>query len=455
MPEYKYRGMLKNGKIVRGIMSATTRHEIINNMKKSRIQPIQIKQVKKKLVSESKKKIEQAKLAKIQSDVEIKRRDALRKKAAQNARKNKIGNKLDIDIDIDLGFNKPKPKDILVFTNGLYVLKKAKFNNINALESLYNSTKNPKLQDIVEDILIGVESGSAINEMMAQYPKVFPPLYVNFVRVGEESGSLDTALLHARDYMESEMKLKKQIRGILLPKILMFILIWVLLIAALLFGAPLIENVYEMFGVDKQLPALTLWAISFAKALIKYWYIILILIAAIFAVIKVYLSTSIGRYEWDKLKIKMPVIGTLNLNIITNKFFKAMLLNLRNGQRIQESLESAKAVTNNYYFLSLIETAKNNLQAGGSWIEPFEADKAFPPMATEMLKVGMQSDLVEMMDKVDAYIQQEIDESIQRTVKLLPDITYAVVGVVLIFFVLTVMVPLIDVYMGGFLLEGL
>lgn len=449
MPEYKYRGMLRNGKIVRGIMSATTRHDIIKNMKKSRIQPIQIKQVKKKLVSESKKKIEQAKLAKIQGDVERKRREELRKKANQNVRRNKLGN------GIDIVNGKPKPKDVLIFTNGLYVLKKAKFNNIASLESLYNSTRNPKLKDIVEDILIGVESGSAINEMMAQYPKVFPPLYVNFVRVGEESGSLDTALLHARDYMESEMKLKKQIRGILLPKILMFIFIWILLIVALLFGAPLIENVYEMFGVDKQLPAATQWAISFAKALIKYWYVIVLLIAAIFAIIKVYLSTSIGRYEWDKLKIKTPVIGTLNLNIITNKFFKAMLLNLRNGQRIQESLESAKAVTNNYYFLSLIETGKNNLQAGGSWIDPFEADNAFPPMAVEMLKVGMQSDLVEMMDKVEAYIQQEIDESIQKTVKLLPDVTYAIVGVVLIFFVITVMVPLIDVYMGGFLLEGL
>lgn len=449
MPEYKYRGMLRNGKIVRGIMSAKTRHDIIDNMKKSRIQPIQIKAVKKKLVSESKKKIEHNKLAKIQGDVERKRKEDLRKKADQNARKGKWGK------EINFNLSAPKPKDVLVFTNGLYVLKKAKFNNITSLESLYNSTKNPKLKDIVEDILIGVEAGSSINEMMALYPKVFPPLYVNFVKVGEESGSLDTALLHARDYMESEMKLKKQIRGILLPKILMFIAIWILMIVALLFGAPLIEDVYEMFGVDKQLPAVTLWAISFSKALIKYWYIIVLLIVAVIVMIKAYLSTSIGRYEWDKLKIKMPVIGTLNLNIITNKFFKAMLLNLRNGQRIQESLESAKAVTNNYYFLSIVETGKNNLQAGGSWIEPFEADRAFPVMATEMLKVGMQSDLVEMMDKVEVYIQQEIDESIQRTVKLLPDVTYALVGVVLIFFVITVMVPLIDVYMGGFLLEGL
>ena len=203
------------------------------------------------------------------------------------------------------------------------------------------------------------------------------------------------------------------------------------------------------------MPAATIWALNFSKELIKYWYIVVLFIAAIYAVFKLYTSTSIGRYEWDKFKIKIPVIGTLNLNIITSKFFKAMLLNLRNGQRIQESLESAKSVTSNYYFLSLVETGKNQLQAGGSWIDPFEADKAFPIMAVEMLKIGMQSDLVEMMDKVEEYISQEINESIQKTIKVLPDVTYVFVGIVLIFFVIVVMVPLMDVYMGGFLMEGM
>lgn len=450
MAEYKYRGMLRNGKILRGIMPARNRHEVIVKLKQSRVQPIKVKVVKRQLVSESKKKIDQNRLAKIQQDVE--RQKSYSK---QRRSRNTSGNKfLDI-LTTDISFGGVKTKDVLTFTNSLYVLKKAKFNNVAAFESLFNSTENKKLQDIVEDILIGVEAGATIHEMMARYPKVFPPLYVNFVRVGEESGSLDSALLHARDYMESSMKLKKQIRGILLPKVLMFVFILAAMIVALLFGTPLIQNVYDMFGVDKELPVATQVAIKFSKALVKYWYVVVATIVGIFVAFKVYISSSIGRYQWDKLKIKVPVIGKLNLNIITNKFFQAMLLNLKNGMRIQESLETSKSVTDNYYFLSLIETAKNNLQAGGSWIEPFEADKAFPPMAIEMLKIGMESDLVEMMDKVSEYIEQEIAESIQKTIKVLPEITYIFVGIVLVFFVITVMVPLIDVYMGGFLLETL
>lgn len=450
MPEYKYRGMLRNGKILRGIMTARNRHDVIVKLKKTRVQPIMVKSVKKQLVSESKKKIDQKKLAQIQQDVE-------KQKSYSKERRPKNNNKTGIlsMLTSDISFGSVKPKDVLTFTNSLYVLKKAKFNNVAAFESLFNSTENKKLQDIVEDILIGVESGATIHEMMARYPKVFPALYVNFVRVGEESGSLDAALLHARDYMESNMKLKKQIKGILLPKILMFVFIVAAMVVALLFGAPLIQNVYDMFGVDKELPAATQVAIKFSQALVDYWYIALAAIAVIFVAFKMYLATSIGRYQWDKFKIKAPVFGTLMLNIITNKFFQAMLLNLKNGMRIQESLETSKSVTDNYYFLSLVETGKNNLQAGGSWIEPFEADKAFPPMAIEMLKIGMEADLVEMMDKVSEYIEQEINESIQKTIKVLPEISYVFIGIVLVFFVITVMVPLMDVYMGGFLFEAL
>lgn len=450
MPEYKYRGMLRNGRILRGVMMAKNRHEVIEKLKQTRVQPIRVKAMKNKVVSESKKKIDYKKLEKIQQDVEKQKLDA-------KARRNKVKDPGSFwgMLSSDISFGSIKEKDVLTLTNSLYILKKAKFNNVAAFESLFNSTQNKKLQDIVEDILIGIEAGASIHQMMAAYPKVFPPLYVNFVKVGEESGSLDTALLHARDYMESSMRLRKQIRGILLPKVLMFVGILIAMMVALLYGTPLIQSVYDMFGVDKELPAATQVAIKISQWIVDYWYIVALVIAGIFALWKLYLRSSIGRYQWDKFKIKVPVFGTLMLNITTSKFFQAMLLNLKNGMRIQESLETSKAVTSNYYFLSLIETGKNNLQAGGSWLEPFEADNAFSPMAIEMLKIGMESDLVEMMDKVSEYIEQEIAESIQKTIKVLPEITYVFVGIVLVFFMITVMVPLIDVYMGGFLFETL
>lgn len=449
MPEFKYRAVLRNGKILRGIISAKTKADVIQMIKTTKMTPISIvaKKIKRPAVKKSKVDIE--KLSKA-VDRNVKKSKLVTLNAKSQQGKSKLAAILTADVSFSKGV---KPKDVLVFTNSLYILKKAKFNNITALESVYNSTENKRLREIVEEIMIGVETGEKIYTTMSKYPNVFPPLYANFVRVGEESGSLDTALEYGRQYMESSMKLKKTIRGILVPKILQFVLITIGMVVALLFGAPLIENVYDMFGVDKELPVATQVAIKISKWIISHWYIVLSVVASIWLLYKLYVSTPIGRYNVDKIKIKFPVFGKLNLNITTNKFFQAMMLNLKNGMRIQDSLEISKSVTNNYYFLALIETGKNNLLSGGSWIEPFEIEGAFTPMTLEMLEVGMKTDLVEMMGKIEEYVEEEINETIAATVKALPEIMYVFIGIVLVFFVITVMMPLIDVYMGGFLFE--
>ena len=134
-----------------------------------------------------------------------------------------------------------------------------------------------------------------------------------------------------------------------------------------------------------------------------------------------------------------------------SNFFQAMLLNIKNGMRINEAISVSKNVTSNYYFLSIVEVAKNRSLAGDSWIVPFQERKIFNPMVSEMLTIGMQTDLPEMMDKVNSYIDIQIEESIGKFTRWLPDVTYAVVGVALIVFVLVVLVPVIEIYMGSFI----
>ena len=147
----------------------------------------------------------------------------------------------------------------------------------------------------------------------------------------------------------------------------------------------------------------------------------------------------------------MPVVGRLINNVTINKFFQAMLLNIKNGMRIQESLEISKNVTSNYYFLSAIEAGKINSLAGESWIEPFNEKNLFNPMVSEMVEIGMKTDLSEMMEKLNEYIKMEIDESLALFVKWLPEVTYVFVGIALIALVITVVVPLTNVYMGSFI----
>ena len=150
----------------------------------------------------------------------------------------------------------------------------------------------------------------------------------------------------------------------------------------------------------------------------------------------------------------MPVFGKLIYAIDFQRIIRALLLNIENGMRIQDALEVAKNVTKNYVMLSMIETSINNILIGASWIEPFEKSGLSSPMITEMLKIGMQTDLAEMMQKLLDYMDIDIQNLLEKVTKAMPQILYAVVGAVLIFFVLVVLVPMLQMYMGSFLFSA-
>lgn len=131
-----------------------------------------------------------------------------------------------------------------------------------------------------------------------------------------------------------------------------------------------------------------------------------------------------------------------------------MQLNLANNAKLQDAMEVSKGTVKNYVILSIVESSQDNLQQGASWVEPFEALSNMPSMVLEMLRIGMETDIVEMIDKIVEYIQDDINITIERTVKVLPEVSTAIMGIVMIAFVVIVLTPIMQVYMGSFLFDA-
>ena len=274
------------------------------------------------------------------------------------------------------------------------------------------------------------------------------------VKVGELSGSLTNSLEQAVKYLDDTEALNKRIRSIMVPNLITFAILIVGLVAGTLVAIPAIQGVFDELGTQDTLPAITLWFADFLDMTITYWYIPVLIIIGIVAGILFYINTPKGKYNFHHFKYKMPIFGELIFALDFARLMKAMLLNLQNGMRIQDAIEVSKSVVKNYVMLSMIETAINNILTGSSWIEPFENSNLAKPMVTEMLKIGMQTDLTEMMEKLVEYMEIDIDAIMAKIMKALPQVVYAIVGVVLIFFVLVVLVPCIQVYMGNFLFSA-
>lgn len=289
---------------------------------------------------------------------------------------------------------------------------------------------------------------------MEYYSNVFPYIYINMIKVGELSGSLTNSLEQAVKYLDDTESLNKKLKSILIPNIVQFVLLLVMLVVGTLFAIPAIQGVFDEVGTDEELPAVTLWFADFIDKVIQYWYIPTFTLLAIVGLIVFYVNTPKGKYNFHYFKYKAPIFGELIFALDFSRLMKAMLLNLQNGMRIQESIEVSKNVIKNYVMLSIIETSINNILMGQSWVEPFEKSGLAKPMITEMLKIGMQTDLTEMMIKLVEYMEIDIDNIMTKIMKALPQVVYAIVGVVLIFFVLVVLVPCVQVYMGNFLFSA-
>lgn len=274
------------------------------------------------------------------------------------------------------------------------------------------------------------------------------------IKVGELSGSLTNALEQAVKYLDESTALTKKVKSILVPNIIQFVGILVLLILGTLIAIPMVQNVFDQVGSKDKLPAITLWFSDVLNQIIEYWYIPTFIILAIVLGVIYYIRTPRGRYNFHYFKYTMPVFGKLIYALDFQRLMKAVLLNIENGMRIQDALEVSKNVISNVVMLSIIETSINNILIGQSWIEPFEKAGLSSPMITEMLKIGMQTDLAEMMRKLLDYMQIDIDQIMQKIMKVMPQIVYSIVGAVLIFFVIVVLVPMIQAYSGDFLFSA-
>ena len=446
MPEYIYRAVTSKGQVVRNRVEAVNKNNLVRKLKSNDLLPISIVQVGYK---SRKAKANRRNLMDID--------DIMKEANSANIMQGRVNAKPSLKERVNLALSRDEKittRDIVTFTQNFYLLKKANFNNIHALSTIIDSTENLSLRGVLQDILAGVEAGEYMYTTMEYYSNVFPYIYINMIKVGELSGSLTNSLEQAVKYLEDVDTTSGRLRKIIIPNVLQLIAIIGILIFGVAYIIPMIQEAFSSAGSSATLPPITIWFVDFCNGLINIWYIPVIIITIVTGIVVLYVNTPRGKYNFHYFKYKMPIFGKLIFAMDFSRLMRAMLLNLENGMRIQESLEVSKAVVKNYVLLSIIETAINNILIGASWIEPFENSGLCSSMQTEMLKIGMQTDLPEMMRKIVEYMEMDIDNLMQKVMAVLPQVVYSIVGIFLIFLVVVIIVPCIQLYMGTWLVDA-
>ena len=290
MPEYIYRAVTQKGQIVRNRVEDVNRNTLIRKLKSNDLLPISVVQVGYK---SNKTKVNRKNMMDID--------DIMQQAESANILQGRAISKPSMKERINLALAREEKitrRDLIIFTQNFYLLKKANFNNIHALNTIIESTENLSLRGVLQDILAGVESGEYMYSTMEYYSNIFPYIYTNMIKVGEMSGSLTKSLDQAIKYLEDSDTTSLRLKKIIIPNVLQLLAILALLIFGVAYIIPLIQDTFAEVGSNTQLPAITLWFVDFCNNLMKIWYIPVITIAAIVGIIVFYINTPKGKYNF-------------------------------------------------------------------------------------------------------------------------------------------------------------
>lgn len=318
-------------------------------------------------------------------------------------------------------------KDIAVFCRQFATMIDSGLSLIRALHILGAQTESKKLGEIVEEVRQDVEKGASLSQALARHPKAFNRLFVAMVRAGETGGVLDRVLLQLADIIEKQVELKRKITSAMTYPVAVLGLVLLIVTAMLLFVVPQFETMYDDLGGTLPLPTRLLLGLS---AVVTTFFPLLLLggVAAVY-LFRRWIGTESGRATWDSFKLRVPIFGKLVHKTSLTRFARTLAVLLRSGVPILEALEITSETVNNAVVSEAVKDVQEAVKRGETVHEPLATHAVFPPMVTQMLAVGEETGMVDvMLEKVADFYDQEVEATVDALTSLLEPLLIVVLG---------------------------
>jgi general secretion pathway protein F len=340
-------------------------------------------------------------------------------------------------------FNRITDEDIHALTRQLATLLGAGIPLVAALDALMEQASSAPLKKIIAQIKESVNEGNTLTHSLASHPKLFSNIYINMVRAGEASGSLDVVLERLAEFGEHQQALKSRFKAALVYPIFMAIIGTAVLFFLVSFVVP---NITSVFTEMKQaLPLPTIILIWFSEFMRSFWWALLLVIVVFIMGIRKMIKTTKGQYMWDKMKLRLPVIGPLNRMIALSRFGRTLGSLLQSGVPLITSLQIVRNIVNNVLIGDVLDEAMEDIQAGKSLNLALSRSSWFPPVFLQMVSVGEQSgDLEAMLHKVaDAY-ERDVETRIAGMTAMIEPVMILAMAVIVGFIVISILLPIFE-----------
>ena len=400
MPGFSYVAVDKRGKEKRGSLEAETRERALEQLKAEGLIPVSVRE-----------------------------QGALNK-----------------EIDFSIG-KKVKPRDLSVFCRQFVSITQAGVPMKEALQMLSEQTENKWLKRAISEVLLSVEKGNTLADSMRGQSDIFPPMLINMVEAGENSGSLEMAFSRMAVQFEKEAKLKATIRKATIYPIILVIAAIGVVAVMLLFVIPIFIDMFA--DLDVEMPGITMWVMNTSEWMTEHWYMILALIILVIVAYKMIYRTEQGRLAIDRVKMKMPLFGKLTVKTACAQFARTMSTLLSSGISTIDALETVSKIVNNIHYTNALLKAREEVMKGIPLSEPLTASKIFPPMVCHMTGIGEETGNIEdMLEKLADYYDEEVEMTTQSVLAAMEPLIIVFMALVVGTLVIAVVSPIGAMYSG-------
>jgi len=335
-------------------------------------------------------------------------------------------------------------RKILEFTRQLATMIQANIQLTEALSVLTMQIPDPKFNQVIQTVKDRVLAGESLADCLIDYPNWFDPIYVAMIRVGEVTGNLARSLKLLADYKSKRIRFEAKIKAALTYPAILVVVAVIVTVVLMTWVVPKLTGIILSSGRD--LPTITLMLMWFSDTLIHYWWLILIFLAGTWWIFQRILATDKGRFFFDRLILKVPVIGELIRQSVVARFTSTLAALIRSGLPMADSLKIVANVTGNKVMGRAVHLARERIMAGSDIATPLRNSKLIDASVAHMISVGERTgEMEEMLLTISEGIEESTDIRIQRISSVIEPAVIVLMAVVIGFILLATLLPILQV----------
>jgi len=348
------------------------------------------------------------------------------------------------EIDLKRYLSRVTLMDVAILTRQVAVLLRAGIPLVEALSALTEQTEKEKLKKVISQVKEQVNEGRSFADALSEHPKVFTELYVNMVRAGEQSGTLDLVLQRLADFTANQVKLRGKLASTLAYPAIMTVIGVGIVTFLFVYVIPKVTAILQ--DLEVTLPLTTKILIAFSSFMGDWWWTVVIALVAGLAGFRRYKRTPDGRVWYDRTLLRLPVLGGVVRMMAVSRFAKTLGTMLTSGVPLLAAMDIVKAVVNNVVLGEVVETAREAIREGESIAEPLRRSGHFPPMVTHMIAVGERSgQLEEMLVTVADVYDTQVEQRLNALTALLEPVMIVGMGGVVTFILFSILLPILKI----------